>query len=518
MKQIFLLMAVLCGISFSLSAQAADLSYDPDAVIDPGIKRTVYMGYYVDYLASDDYPYLFFRNPDNRRINYATYNYKQQYWIFIGPAFDPAEIDLAPLYAEIDLNKVTLNRNQDGTVYAENPGSSPHAAGSVEPPEAAEEQGGGPARERDTRPLPEHGSESAAVNIDELTLRPNTALNNTIKDGYLIRFNTYLNNLEFIDPEYPEHNAAVYRIHQKCWIEWIDSAFDAKAVNLQDYFIGISEKQAEALNRWNYIDSHVIRDVRETDYYDYRKDPDFADFVEYLDRIGASPLYKDFYLRIANDPVIRERMQEHFDAHNGNHFMCAIDNYKIYNQNKVLPVAVIELYPKYGATEDVVESRGDDFLKKFETAVERFYKKKADIKVFSAVIDYRGLDDGGPLTGLAYRRKRYLEKNVDYLVPEGSLVFYRFMDMGLMKQIPRFNLGGPLGKGAPMAEIKEWDLYTLFHEMGHTFGLTHHFPPEDFGKPTEDINHHVSPACVMNYGLKTDSLCPLCLYTLGWDP
>jgi hypothetical protein len=107
-------LALICAIaivsSMSSGLFAQDFPYDPNAVVDRSKEGTIMNGYLVNFNMTGQYVY--FRNPENPAINYATYNAAYQYWEFVGTGFDPAAIDLASLFLSIDLSKTTLNRMQ----------------------------------------------------------------------------------------------------------------------------------------------------------------------------------------------------------------------------------------------------------------------------------------------------------------------------------------------------------------------------------------------------------------------
>ncbi len=532
--------------------------YDPNAILKTGLKGSLLFGYRIDMPYTADAEFIFFRDKDNVSFNYATYNWKYQHWVYTMVGFNPRGVDLSALYASLSIDPALLQRDARGKPVPLEESSTPLPTLSPSPsptvtvsptatttftptpqvtvtPTFIPSPSSTPGPTPSPTPAP---SSSASPRVwpiptvipgprpsfsplppalDALILEPRMELNGTIRDGMRIEVNRDVRAIIFNDIQYPDHYLALYRYNTKAWAEEMDAAFEKSRIDLTQYFKNLSADQAAALNRYNPNNSYVIRTQVWTAPYDYSNDPDYQEFMNWLVARGSTSLYVDFWRKAGQDASIRGRMQTYFNARKGKHYWVNLRNRKIISAGPEIKLTIIELEPSSGASGQRVSLIGEAFRLKMEESGLRFLKKPTRVTVKSAVIDYMRLANPPGDVYARQRRDDYLAETVDQLVPADSLVFYRLMDIELTKQIPGFYLGYPLGKGSPMQGTEAWDIGSPFHEIGHTLGFDHHYPPEVFGVPLADINWHTSPACVMNYDFKTDEYCPLCLYALGYD-
>lgn len=94
-----------------------DFSYDPDAELDLSMEGRVVNGYRLSFNTKGGRVY--FREPDEPTLNWATYHAARQFWTFRNDDFESDAIDLTILFSEIDTTGITLDRRKplSTTVY-----------------------------------------------------------------------------------------------------------------------------------------------------------------------------------------------------------------------------------------------------------------------------------------------------------------------------------------------------------------------------------------------------------------
>ena len=175
------------------------LPYDPNAVADKSVQELG--GFYLLYNYA--YDYVYFRD-STKKINYGTYDLKEQYWVVHNKEIDDAEIPLEKLYSKIDLKKTTLNRDKDGKCVGKDCTATP---------------------EPQQQPQPQPEKTTGSLNSAGLPYDPNavvdTSMNKKTLDGFLLSFDTKSNTVSFYSNSVKTKKPyGVYNYKEQFWSEY----------------------------------------------------------------------------------------------------------------------------------------------------------------------------------------------------------------------------------------------------------------------------------------------------------
>lgn len=490
------------------------LLYDDTARVNMELHRSEKDGYYIRINSNKDFPYIIFETTRGHDIK-AIYHYQYQYWVRKDRDFTSTGIDLSTYFTTIKLSHGQIDRFQgykpDYIPLSTITGNTTDTAETVlvENTTTTEDNKREAVSEEEKKETKQSGKKTEKKSFSFV---PNLALNNTRMYNCKVVFMENVDEIWFNDLESRYITHAVYKYKNMHWSKWTHGDFAIEEVDLSLFFTNMNSDEAKKYNRWNPDDDMMIRVLKETEYYDYSNDKDFADFIAYAGKIGAPDRAIDFYLRAANNPEVRTRMQFYFDMHHNKRGI--FEATAIFKKFDKVPLTILELSPVTPSGEEETSLRGAKLRQMVKKDFEAHFKKSFSVKTVRAVLNYEELaleaEKGSPL----YYQGLYLKNHIDHFAGKDRLILYYFTDKARLKQFPRIKTSNPMGMGTG-AYSWDWNIGPTIHELGHTMGLPHHFPPTKSNIDPEDINDHTSASCIMNYALKSEEFCELCRYALG---
>lgn len=521
---------------------------DPDAEADWFVRNTVLWGYYVSF--NVDMTSATFRDPDNHRINYATYDLVKQGWVFKGDKFEPAGIDLTKLYSKISLTHDQLDRLVSD--FEERQSVDPKTVpGYKGVPQAVA------TRAADLKRLFGYIADIDAVNRQDLTG------DGIVLWGYKItQPNKWYPNIYFrkVGKEGGLPDASFNWCYQH-WQHKMDD-FDSSKIDLAMLFEKVTLTHSE-MDR--YLPNQVIAlDLNSpTPFVQYLAD-DLTAFINACRSKGVSDQYIDFYTQAAKvsgkrGSVVRvpygsilnmnevgiqagafheeakpqgpliidgkpvapagalpEKRESIFAGGLQYYFeMRKLDQYKIrpgaqgiVSNSSTVALRVVELDHINGsATPGIL--RGAELARAVEQDIEYALGKDVSVSSERMTIDYDAFADAGN-NSLLFHYDKYLKDHVNSKYGNDAVYIYYFTDKDRLLAIDQDG-AHPVSWGA---YATDWNnrRYVNLHELGHSFGLRHHFSGRM--ETWDDPEHHISVPCIMNYTLRGDTYCPLCRYGL----
>lgn len=571
---------------------SSKLNYDPDAVIDSSYHNTIKDGYFIVINTNSKYPYLYFRDIDNKQYTYATYNWRLQYWVNTMKGFDADQIDLTHYYTKISLSKTALNRRKplNNTIVSETKKTNvPEDKTESETNSSNNSQttnkqntNNDPALNYDPDAKPDFslngtymGNYKVSFNetyfytlffekksntlkaiynykfhhwvrkdkdfnmtdinlkrlftgisfehLDRMSINEkmsnkttqsevNMQMHDKILNGYRLNINLEKKEIKFYKPGYPYIEHAMYDLKNNVWLHAFGD-FYTEDIDFTKIFNNVTRDDVDNYNKWSTSYKH-IRTVDQNVDYNYSNDPDFTDFITYARQCDVDERQINFYLKVANYEHVRERMQYYFTMHKNKRGLRPVE---LFLNNDPIVLTVIELVPEIKSSNDLNDFNyvpANKLKNKIKEYFENAYNKSFIIKSARCKISYEELgtipEDMYPLT---YQRN-YLEKKVDSVAANNSLILYYYIDQNRARQFPKIKVSNPMGLGAGMIDFDINAIFVL-HEFGHTLMLQHHFDLNRAASDPEDLNNHTSSACIMNYQFKSIRLCPLCRYALN---